>query len=291
MCFFQPWKCNDSSFCTQRAQNVRKMIKKHQIWDPPSVNLNSENLQILHGFINQTKGGVLTQFSWSWSRDWKLHFYKNWRDSRRRASSPSCVGIPLLRSDTPGWCCRTGWTQFWVSSSSVRTAREVDSQTVEEKKEKHQLSAVKLQEESDEPQKHPTTSHLIFHPRSPRYRDLRAHHFFKEVQVHLLLLCDAFHCRFHPASGGRRRGVSGVGGSRGNAVQSVDASCAGVVGLFLLLITGQDDWGEHETLLNVSPLAHFQLCAWSERKPFNHTTLLICAKSKPHKSGPAWGVM
>lgn len=83
-------------------------------------------------------------------------------------------------------------------------------------------------------------SHLIFHPSSPRYRDLHVD-VFEELGAQILLLRGALHRGLHSASGGRRRGVSGVCRSRGNVVQPVGASRAGVVGL-LLFVTGQDDW-------------------------------------------------
>lgn len=79
-------------------------------------------------------------------------------------------------------------------------------------------------------------SHLVFHPGSPWYRDLHVD-VLKEFRVRLLLLCYALHRSLHPASRRRRRGVSRVCGSRGDAVQSVGASRAGVVCL-LLVVTG-----------------------------------------------------
>lgn len=83
-------------------------------------------------------------------------------------------------------------------------------------------------------------SHLILHPGSPWYRDLHVD-VLKELRAHLWVwISSALHCRLHPASGGRRRGVGGVSGPRGDAVQSVDAARAGVVSL-LLVIAGQDD--------------------------------------------------
>ncbi len=95
-------------------------------------------------------------------------------------------------------------------------------------------------------------SHLILHAGSPRYRDLHVD-ILEEVDELLLLLSSALHRSLHSASGGRRRGVSRVCRPRGNAVQSVGTSCAGVVGLFLI-VTGQDDWGgnEAELCFNVS---------------------------------------
>lgn len=85
--------------------------------------------------------------------------------------------------------------------------------------------------------------HLVPHPRSPWDGHLQVH-VFKEVHAQLLLLRRVLLCRLHPPSraAGGGGGVGGVCRPRGDAVQAVGTSCAGVIS-FLLFITGQNDCG------------------------------------------------